>query len=685
MKHKLRPHHAKPVRKRHLGLTLTGVLLLLASFYLFGQGASNVIDRLDPAKHVSDGQNLEIIRSKYGFAAIYDKSELQIDTAVAVTDRGDVLELSGSSFAAESDIISMSFSPHPSSPAHLKTSKLQISSDDSTDIAALLGAGSDDLSDAVAERYKPTSSGSTTYSLASTEDSQIDGIRFTKQTFYVDNQLGGSLGSSRTFAVYWTGISGGRPLVIKLTGLVGGSQVPDIYQELLESISFSNDLSDIANLNAELLGTRGFGTTYADAVLNLDEKYRADLVSPAVVKIYTGVCGELAVNGVAILGSICNGSTGSGFLISSDGYIATNGHVVVYEAEDLIADLLLSDTSFFYEFLTGAGLTQDEIIGVISSPELTAGVVAAVYSVEEDVYSLNNAERRILVALGEKAIDFDDSESFFLEETSSRIKEAKIIAVDYAASDVYTAQYDDGEGFTASDIALLKVDVSNAPLIELADEEPLQNEEVTVIGFPGDAENSLVKQDDIVVSVTSGSVSSVRDAVGSSSRLIQSDVDASAGNSGGPALNNQSEAVGLLTYRYKNDTSTDASKSYIRSIDDLGDLLKSEGLELNTVSTTQDNWLEGIEMFSNNRFSGAIEMFEDIRVEYPAHRLATNYIERAERAIANGQEIKDPNYALIGSIAAAGAMAIIAALVFMARHHKLHRLHLIHHHGSPQF
>ena len=98
------------------------------------------------------------------------------------------------------------------------------------------------------------------------------------------------------------------------------------------------------------------------------------------------------------------------------------------------------------------------------------------------------------------------------------------------------------------DVAVLKIDARNLPTIPLADSDQVKvGQPIRILGFPGVVmyHDLLDKRSAVEASVTSGLVSSLKmDARGSP--VIQTDAAASWGNSGGPAINERGEVVGIL-------------------------------------------------------------------------------------------------------------------------------------------
>ena len=211
---------------------------------------------------------------------------------------------------------------------------------------------------------------------------------------------------------------------------------------------------------------------------------------------------------------------------------------------------------------------------------------------------------------------------------------------------------------------------------------------MTLFGFPGDADNQLTDNSSLGVSVTNGTISAIRESAGTRSKLYQSDADASHGNSGGPAVDRDGRAFGILTYRYSSGNQADATKSYIRDIADFTELVSANNVELNTTSSTQDAWEQGLTAYSNQYYSKALEQFNYVQKQFPAHRLVATYIDYSEQAIREGKDVREPSAALFVLGVGAGLGGLLVAILLTTRHYGHHRAYYEHtkhklrpHHG----
>lgn len=106
------------------------------------------------------------------------------------------------------------------------------------------------------------------------------------------------------------------------------------------------------------------------------------------------------------------------------------------------------------------------------------------------------------------------------------------------------------EEMSGTDLALLRLEASDLPTLRLGDSTSLQiGDKLHIVGFPDDVLghellNATAKME---ASVTGGAVSGFRQDR-ANQPVIQTDAPAAGGNSGGPALNQQGEVVGVLTF-----------------------------------------------------------------------------------------------------------------------------------------
>jgi len=400
-------------------------------------------------------------------------------------------------------------------------------------------------------------------------------------------------------------------------------------------------------------------------------EFDVNQATPGVVKIYHIVCGTLNYQGQDYGDDTCDAAVGSGFLISSDGYVATSGHVVVQDAADVLAKELQDNPFLLNQFAASAKFDLKPNQGESNE----SAFLRRLYELPEEQLKLENRREAIFVAISDRPLVLDQAEpkKVFDQPDTDFIKKAEVVATDYAAQDILAINSKNNDGFSAHDVALLKINTRNAPALALGDASNVnQNDPVTLVGFPADADNQLTANNIITPSITGGNVSSIRATSGKISRLFQSDADASQGNSGGPALNKDGEVIGIVTYRFKDDEVANAAKSYIREINDLQQLLSSRSIALRTDSLANQYWQTGLELASQNKHSQAIEQYKLALKEYPAHRLARSYINQAEQAIKDGKDVKEPPYALIltlGAIILGSTMIIVSAVLIS--HHRL--------------
>lgn len=671
----LLPHYTKPFRRRHILLLLMSLLLVLAMVLEL----TVVITRqsLDPRTLFSSAatpgvvKQLNVIRSSNGFALSYDED---LFSAMAVGP-SSATEFSPTELKKGVALSAVKLAPLPSRvPAPEAAAEFDVKVE--TDAAAFATYKANfptktDITGITAAYFAPKPSNIATITEEARTTEAVGGTLMTKSIYLITPKFAGK----PSHTIVWSGEIKGKALAVTIRGIVVGSGVPTSMKPVMDSVKLDSDKK-----------VEGVSDIFDAAAPVVDQKYVADLVSPAVVKVYHIVCGSLVYQGNVMSDDVCSGVEGSGFIVSEDGYIATNGHVVVYGAKDMLVNALLQDPQLLEQFLVRSSFSSVQIKEIVNRPDLTASVVSQIYDLSNDDLRLINQRERTIVATGSTPVDLSNEEAVKkvvkeFENTSS-LKQATVIASDYEAKDQLTLVAEPDKGFSASDVALIKIDTDNAPIIKLSTDAVRLNQKISLFGFPGDADNELTDNSKISVSVTNGSVNSIRDAAGGETKLYQSDADASHGSSGGPAVDENGRAFGLLTYRFESGESGDAAKSYIRDIKDFTDLVSSKNIVLRTDSSTQGAWEKGLDYYGKQQYAAALKEFQKVGSDYPAHRLASTYAELSRQAISDGKNVSEPNMILLVSGIATGMALLGVSIVLIARHFGHHRVYKTYHrHG----
>jgi serine protease Do len=217
-----------------------------------------------------------------------------------------------------------------------------------------------------------------------------------------------------------------------------------------------------------------------------------------------------------ILKSVEYGPTnyGSGFIISEDGYILTNAHVISNEEvweENLRTELTLYDYQILEE---------------------------AYYYGDMDIDTYNYY------------IYLNDYLYEYLEITPTINYE---VVVDSDNPKKYTPELIKTKGGTSEDFedwSLIKIDTNNLEYLELGNSnEVTQGSEIFVIGYPLVSEyeysEKMEFKENINPTINKGIVSHIK--YEGYIKTFQIDASASGGNSGGPVMNKKGEVIGILT------------------------------------------------------------------------------------------------------------------------------------------
>jgi S1-C subfamily serine protease len=227
-------------------------------------------------------------------------------------------------------------------------------------------------------------------------------------------------------------------------------------------------------------------------------------------------------------------SMGTGWLITPDGYLVTNGHVV-QAYHDQNEDKL--QIQLFYEALEDAGFFA-----------LQAVVRAAGVPTEVTELTFDKKMQLVTRLLPYATITLDKELDVYLqnwERFPAEVKEYSPPIFPFTGRASIP-----GKTFaTGKDVAVLKIEGRDLPTMRIGDSDRMQiGDNIFVAGYPGDASfNDFLKPTaQMEASFNRGQVSSLKVDV-KGSRLLQSDAAVTFGNSGGPLLSEKEEVVGMAT------------------------------------------------------------------------------------------------------------------------------------------
>ncbi|MGG3563581.1 serine protease [Neobacillus rhizosphaerae] len=355
----------------------------------------------------------------------------------------------------------------------------------------------------------------------------------------------------------------------------------------------------------------------------------AEYTKPAVVRILDYAVVEWQFNNpndpevMAILEQLnyqsVLGGSGSGGIISSDGYIVTNAHVV-------------ETTQMKDEDIANAAFEQ-------------------LVSIMADYFK----------------VDYDTAYQYMLNYTQyTGVK--KVIKVILPGGDVldgevksYGAPINEGK-----DVAVLKIEGKNLPTLPLGNSDNIQNQDnIWVIGYPAAADSDLLSPDSsLVSSMNAGQISATSKKTEQGSPVIQINAAATHGNSGGPVINEKGEIIGLLTFRGDTVNGQEVQGfNFAVPVNTVKEFVNQAGVK-NTKSETDTLYQEGLELYWGGYYKHALEKFEAVQRIYPNHSEIKQYIANAEKKMDSSKTLWSDYATIFYIIDGVAGLLILVLLVF---------------------
>jgi serine protease Do len=305
------------------------------------------------------------------------------------------------------------------------------------------------------------------------------------------------------------------------------------------------------------------------------------------------------------------GASGSGFIVTPDGYVVTNAHVVGTHRdpeETLYFRLAVKQREAFEQMLEeDFDVTEDQktkIIDVLMDKTF-------------DYYAETSEVKSVDTSVGVLHGTATPDEEFEAKSWSAAVETTGSVYEEVS-----------GERTWGRDVAVLKVDEQEPlPTVNLGDSTDLgTGQTVFSIGYPDIGLGSLFEDRNTTLepSLTTGVVSARR-TLKSGVETIQTDLDLNPGNSGGPVYDGDGEVVGIATFRPP-DLDL-AEVSFALPIETATGFLGELGVE-NEPGELTNTYVEGLNALWRGDCETLAEKMDAVREMWPNHPYAKDIVDQ---------------------------------------------------------
>lgn len=312
-------------------------------------------------------------------------------------------------------------------------------------------------------------------------------------------------------------------------------------------------------------------------------------------------------------------ASGSGFFITSDGYVATNCHLIDRDESFIRRQFIL--TAFRQISEASIAALENAWATHFNEPQrsLLYNTYASVYS---RLFSmiLYDVKRNIYVVYRSGSAD---------HQSDTVKKLARIIVK--------------GQPMPGKDIAILKVQVpAPMPMLTLASPDlPEVGQQLYVFGYPGPVTNNdfVSAESAIEPTLTTGIISAIKKSVGGWP-LIQMDANINHGSSGGPVCNDKGEVIGLTTFgSLENTGGLAAGLNFAVPVSILNEFVDSAGIRP-APSPLTELFARALEYYEQHQYRSALHEFQKVSRQNPQFPGINAYIADCTKKInGNGTNL----------------------------------------------
>ncbi len=366
------------------------------------------------------------------------------------------------------------------------------------------------------------------------------------------------------------------------------------------------------------------------------------LTAAAIREVLRNLSDYIRPSRTIIKKDVETGAMGTGFIITPDGYVITNAHVVFAEegylkwqlTQTALKEIIQKDVE---DFTKEAGeknvVITDETMNIAINH-------ASVYYQQNMV--LDKIETKIFTEMGVAVPGLQAMQRGFGSDIRKR-----------------------GEPIPGKDVAILKIDKTNLPTVKVGDDSGLTTgDKVYVMGYPGVAtfHELLSAESAIEPTMTSGLISAKKTMQGGWD-VFQTDAAMTHGNSGGPVFNEKGEVIAIATFGsidYQRGGAEVAGMNFVIPMSVAKQFLKEINItpEESKLSKTYE---QGLIYYDQEQYSRALEKFREVNELNPGYPYVQQNISDARNAINEGRDKSSSIWIYL--LAVGGGLILIVLLV----------------------
>lgn len=382
--------------------------------------------------------------------------------------------------------------------------------------------------------------------------------------------------------------------------------------------------------------------------LQANGTYTTDLFWSTYIKAFSQNIDKYMMRGTEKVSKELNTTmVGSGFIVTPDGYVITNAHVVDENdettkqsfAEQAFQEIMETDAKEIEKSM-GRKLTEDERKDLTQANSWYFSQTLEVGKIQKDF--------SVVIGISGKG-----------GKIEPMMVPAKLVT--------------QGAAIPGKDVAILKLTKKHEyPTIRVGDDKEMRvGDQVFALGYPAVATfHPLISEESLSEATLTRGLVSAKKNMKDGWEVLQTDASITHGNSGGPVLNEYGEVIGLATFGsidYQRNAEVQGM-NFIVPVTIVKEFIRKARIDpaMSDISLTFE---EGLDLFDEERYKKALEKFDEVKAMNASFPFIDKYIRDSEDSIDRGLD-KEPKDMMMYYYIGGGAVVLILLLFLIFRKKK---------------